>query len=71
MGRQRPWRFSLPPSIADPFFVGELALEMHMPVGELGQRMSNWELCVYWPAWFAERNRLERIEAEKAERGGR
>ena len=43
----------------------ELALEMHMPLGELGQRMSNYEACVIWPAFKAERHRLEQIEAEK------
>ena len=68
MGRQRPWRFSLPLGVADPWFMCELALEMNMPVGELGQRMSNYELCVVWPAFFAERERLQRIEMEKQER---
>lgn len=68
MGRQRPWRFSLPPGVADPWFMCELALEMNMPVGELGQRMSNYELCVVWPAFFAERERLRQIEIEKQER---
>lgn len=67
MGRQRPWRFSLPPGIADPYFMCELALEMKMPLGELGQRMSNWEACVIWPAFFAERQRLQATEAARQE----
>ena len=49
MGRQRPLRISLPLGVADPWFMCELALEMNMPVGELGQRMSNYELCVVGP----------------------
>lgn len=55
----------LPPSIADPLFLHELALELKMPVSELGQRMSNYELCVMWPAFFAERARHEQAEAQK------
>lgn len=34
-------------------FVHELALQLRMPVGELGNRMSNYELNVLWPAYFA------------------
>lgn len=56
---------SLPPDVADPLFLAELALEMKMPVGELGQRMSNWELNVFWRAYFAHKAELK----EKAERG--
>ena len=55
----------LPPSIADPLFQAELALELKMPIGELGQRMSNYELCVTWPAFFTERARHEKAEADK------
>lgn len=47
----------LPPSIADPLFLAELALELKMPIGELGRRMSNYELCVVWPAYFAEKRK--------------
>jgi hypothetical protein len=43
----------------------ELALELKMPVGELGQRMSNQELCVMWPQFFAWRRRAEEREANK------
>ena len=73
MGRQRPWRMNLPLSVADPYFMAELALELRMPIGELGRRMSNYELCVLWPAFFAERARSDRIEREKQEqqRGAR
>ena len=56
---------ALPPSVADPLFLAELALELKMPISELGDRMSNYELCVTWPAFFAERARHEQAEAEK------
>ena len=59
----------LPANVADPLFLAELALEMKMPVGELGDRMSNYELCVFWPAYFAHRRKQEEAEADK--RGGR
>jgi hypothetical protein len=39
----------LPP---DPIFLCELALELKMPIGELGSRMSAHELTVVWPAYF-------------------
>ena len=38
-----------------------------MPIGELGDRMSNWELNVVWPAFFAERTRLQEIERAQQE----
>lgn len=44
---------------ADPIFEGELALEMHMPVGEMRQRMSLHELTVFWPAFFKDRREQE------------
>jgi hypothetical protein len=53
--------------VSDPLFVAELALEMKMPVGELGQRMSNYELCVFWPAYFAQKHRHDEAEARKRE----
>lgn len=34
----------------------ELALEMGMPLSELGERMSLHELTVVWPAYFQARN---------------
>jgi hypothetical protein len=63
----------LPPGVADPLFICELALEMGMPVGELGERMSNHELTVIWPAYFQQRDamRREAEEAEQARKGGR
>lgn len=62
MGRQRPWRFALPPEIADPYFMCELALELGMSLQDLGRRESNWNVCVTWPAFFAERARMNEIE---------
>jgi hypothetical protein len=50
--------------VADPMFVAELALELGMPIGELGQRMSNYELNVTWPAYFRARDELRRLRAE-------
>lgn len=47
----------LPPGVVDPLFLHELALELHMPVGEMCNRMSAHELTVLWPAFFAYRNR--------------
>jgi hypothetical protein len=60
----------LPLSVADPLFLHELALELKMPVGELGTRMSNYELCVLWPAYFAHRAAQAEQERLKQE-GGR
>jgi hypothetical protein len=45
----------------------ELALELGMPVGELGFRMSNYELNVVWPAFFKERQRVRQIEQDRQE----
>lgn len=71
MGRQRPWRFQLPPEIADPYFMCELALEMGMSLSDLGRRESNWNVCVTWPAFFHERNRLAEIEAARQQRAAK
>jgi hypothetical protein len=61
----------LAPGIADPIFTHQLALELHMPVGELGSRMSLHELTVAWPAFFAWREReRERQEEEMENRPG-
>ena len=67
MGRQRPWKFTLPLGIADPYFMCELALELGMPLVELGRRESNYNVCVTWPAFFAERGRVREIQQEKQE----
>ena len=56
----------LPPGTVDPIFMCELALELHMPVGELGDRMSAHELCVVWPAYFAYRHRKDERDQEHA-----
>jgi hypothetical protein len=58
----------LPLGVADPLFMGELALELGMPVGEMGQRMSNYELNVFWPAYFQTKAKERRLEEEKARR---
>lgn len=49
----------MPPGVVDPIFMCELALELRMPVGELGQRMTAHELTVVWPAFFAYRKRQQ------------
>lgn len=45
----------------------ELALEMGMSLQDLGHRESNFNVCVTWPAFFAERARLREIEERKRE----
>lgn len=64
MAGVRSWQMELPQGVADPMFVCELAEHLHMPIGELGERMSNYELNVIWPAYFAAKARV----AAKAER---
>lgn len=61
----RTWLWQMPPGVADPLFEHELALELHMPVGELYDRMSLHELTVRWPAFFAYRQREAERQAEK------
>ena len=68
MGRQRAWRFNLPLSVADPYFMCELALELGMSLEDLGRRESNYNVCVTWPAFFEERRRLQAIEQAKQEK---
>jgi hypothetical protein len=68
MGRQRPFRFSLPLGVADPYFMCELAEQLGMTLDDLGRRASNYEVCVTWPAFRAERARLQRIEQEKQQK---
>lgn len=48
-------------------FLCELALELKMPVGELGVRMSAHELTVIWPAYFAYRRREAQREQHDSE----
>ena len=63
----------MPPGVADPIFLCELALELRMPVGELGDRMSAHELTVVWPAFFRyrEREQARQEEKQKAKAGRR
>jgi hypothetical protein len=51
--------------MVDPIFQHELALELGMSLGEMGQRMSAHEMCVLWPAYFAHRARIREQEEEK------
>lgn len=60
----------LGPGMVDPIFLCELAIELKMPVGELGSRMSAHELAVVWPAFFAWRDR-ERAREHEAAQGRR
>jgi hypothetical protein len=51
----------------------ELALKLGMSVGELGERMSNHELNVVWPAFFQYEHDRQEAAQEKAnqQKGGR
>jgi hypothetical protein len=53
--------------VVDPIFTCMLALELHMPVGELGSRMTAHELTVVWPAFFRWR---ELVQEREDARGG-
>lgn len=55
----------LPTGVPDPIFLCELALELHMPVGEMCERMSMHELSVMWPTFFAWRRDEHEREAER------
>lgn len=59
----------LPPGVPDPMFLCELALELKMPVSELGDRMSAHELTVMWPAFFRARAREAKREADNKQQG--
>jgi hypothetical protein len=63
------WVLELPLGVADPLFVCELALELGMPIGELGERMSNHELTVIWPAYFAYRQREHERQQDRERQG--
>ena len=54
--------------LVDPLFLHELALELHMPVGEICDRMSAHELSVMWPAYFARRDIIAVREREEQKR---
>ncbi len=51
----------------DPIFLGELALEMHMPVGEMCERMDLHELVAFWPAFFADKRNQDDRQQQEAE----
>jgi hypothetical protein len=57
------WVWDTPSWVVDPLFEHELALELHMPVGELHDRMSLHELAVRWPLYF--RYRAAQIEKQR------
>jgi len=57
---------SLPLGVVDPIFLCQLALDLHMPIGELGNRMSAYELNVVWPAFY--RWRAQAAEREERRR---
>lgn len=57
----------LAPGVVDPMFLHELALELHMPVGEMCERMSAHELTVMWPAFFEVRARAQKREQKREE----
>jgi hypothetical protein len=59
----------LPPGVADPMFLHQLALELGMPVGEMCARMSAKELTVDWPFFFAYRERERQREQQKTKQG--
>lgn len=58
---------ALPEGMPDPIFLCELALELKMPVGELGERMSAHELHAIWPAYYRHKHRENKRAQEKAE----
>lgn len=66
-----PWQPQKPGLVADPLFEHELALRLHMPVGELHERMSLHELTVQWPAFFAFERRKAAERAREEERQAR
>jgi hypothetical protein len=63
----------LPMGVADPIFMCELAVKLGMPIGELGERMSNHELNVVWPAYLQYEQDQREAAQEKAnqQKGGR
>jgi len=58
----------LPLGVTDPIFLCELALELGMPISELGERMSAYELTVTWPEYFRSRARSQARADAKAEK---
>lgn len=65
---ERP--LSLPPGLASPYFICELALEMGKTLRELGggpPGMDIHELTVIWPAFFATRAKVQRWQAKQGD----
>lgn len=56
---------TLPPGVADPIFLCELAETLGMTIGDLGRRMSAHELTVVWPEFFAYKAREQKRQEEK------
>lgn len=50
-------------------FEHELAELLHMPVGEMYDRMSLHELTVMWPAYFDYKRRQREAEDDRRRRG--
>lgn len=53
--------------MADRYFMCELAEALGMTLQDLGNRASNHEVCVIWPAYFAEKARRQQIMRDRAE----
>lgn len=62
-----PQALPLPLTVADPIWTMQLAESLHMTVQDLGNRMSLYELCVLWPAYFRWKQRAETRERRKQE----
>ena len=65
-----PWSLQLPQGkgLVDPLFLHDLALELHMTVGEMCSKMSAHELAVMWPAYYARKQVIAKREAEEEQR---
>jgi hypothetical protein len=64
-GKRSYWKG--PPGTVDPIFLHELALELHMPVREMCERMPVSELTRDWPLFFEWRRREGNRARERAE----
>jgi hypothetical protein len=54
----------------DLLFLGELALELHMPVGKMLEQMDLHELVSFWPAFFRDRHEQE-VKRRQSEENAR
>lgn len=68
----KTWLWQTPPGVSNPLFEHELALQLHMTVGELhngrGTPMSLHELTVRWPLFFGYQRRVAEEERQRRER---